>query len=435
METPKRLLNRNYCLFYQGQVVSRLGTQIESIVAILWLTETFREGKLLGLLGLMTGIPSVLFGIVGGTLADRYSRQRIIVICDALSGMAALTLSTMFFFIPQQKDLLAAGVLSVAAFVAVAESFASPAMGAAVPDLVPPGMIARANSMGQFSIQVTGAVGRAFGGILYSALGVFWVVLMNGFSYLYAALSESVIRIPQRIPESSPGWRKRVQDFKKDTRDGFAFMWTRPGLRNLVLGSSMVTFFTAPLMVLFSFYVKDFLKAPDSWFGFILAAYGIGSMAGFVLAGVLMLRGQARSWSTLGCMMLLNAGFGVLAFVREPFAALLLVFAGGMASGYAMVNVITVLQIVTPSEWRGRVFGVLSTVSGSLGPVGAGVGSLIYDATGQNIPGMYLGCAVLMSLIVLWLLLNREVRRYLASEPEPEAKQRFYGEIQQVEAK
>jgi DHA3 family macrolide efflux protein-like MFS transporter len=434
MEKAPRFFNRNYVLFFQGQVVSRLGKQVAAMVANIWLAEATQSASLMGLMSTLAGVTSVALGLVGGTVADRASRRRIIVLCDALSGITGLLLAALFYLFPHENGLWAAGIISAAVIISVATSFSEPAMGAAIPDLVPRNTVARANSLGQFSMQSTMLLGMALGGHLFTMLGVFWTYLLNGFSYLYASISTSVITIPQHIPERQEGWKARLREFQQDTRAGFIYIWKVPGLRRLVLASALVSFFTAPLMLLFVFYVKDFLGASEQWYGYILAAFAVGSMLGYAAAGIFMVRGRVRTWSTLGCMLMVNAGFGLLAFVHEPMAALILVFVGGALSGFAMVNTVTILQLTTPSEARGRIFGVLGTISGSLAPVGAGLGTVFFDAIGQSIPITYLGCAGVMIAIVLWMASSSEVRDFLAFEPGSEEKSINLESTKQAEA-
>ncbi|HHH41758.1 MAG TPA: MFS transporter [Chloroflexi bacterium] len=173
-------------------------------------------------------------------------------------------------------------------------------------------------------------------------------------------------------------------------------------------------------MVLLPFYVEDFLGAQADWYGFLLAGYSVGSLVGYLLAGSLRLSGRARSRWMVTFIVLESAGYGLLGLVRDPKVALTLAFLGGATGGFISVNIMTILQLSTPGEIRGRVFGLLGTISSSLSPLAMGLAGVVADLLGQNIPLIYLACGVIMAALSLTLLVNQHVRDFLAYEPEEE---------------
>jgi MFS family permease len=184
--------------------------------------------------------------------------------------------------------------------------------------------------------------------------------------------------------------------------------------------STFTTFFTVPIIILLPFYVEDFLKAAPDWYGFLLAAYGAGAMIGYVLAGSFQLSGQARAKLMMLAIVLESVGYILLGLVRDPATAVGMAALGGIASGFVGVNITTILQISTPSAIRGRVFGLLSTVAGSLAPLAMGLAGVVADLVDQNIPLIYLACGVMLTVLSLLVLLNPDVRSFLAYEGEEE---------------
>jgi hypothetical protein len=82
----------------------------------------------------------------------------------------------------------------------------------------------------------------------------------------------------------------------------------------------------------------------------------------------------------------------------------------------------TILQITTPSEIRGRVFGLLGTIAAGLMPVGMGLAGVVADMTGNNIPAIFMACGAIVSIVTIIIAMGREFREYLAFEPEDENK-------------
>ena len=117
-----------------------------------------------------------------------------------------------------------------------------------------------------------------------------------------------------------------------------------------------------------------------------------------------------------------SAGYGLLGLVKDPVTAMVLAFLGGATGGFVTVNITTILQITTPGEIRGRVFGLLGTLSISLAPLAMGLAGVIADLVGQNIPLIYVSCGAIMAVLSSVVLVNRHVRDFLAYEAEAERK-------------
>jgi MFS family permease len=301
--------------------------------------------------------------------------------------------------------------------IATAAAFFNPAISASVPDLVPQDRVAGANSLNQMSMQLALFIGQSLGGVLYRVLGAPILFLVNGLSYLFAAASESLVRIPQVIPEKSPHWREQFRDFKLDTLLGLRYVWGGSGLRTLVLVSAFLNFFSVPIIVLLPFFVEDTLDAPADWYGFIVAATGVGALIGYIFAGALRISNRTRGRMLLAFIVIESFGYGLLGFVSTPSTAVVLGLLDGFVSGVVMVNITTLLQVTTPSEMRGRVFGLLGTISGSLTPIAMGLAGVIADLLNRNIPAIYVACGVIMVMLSGLAAFNRNFRQFLASAP------------------
>jgi MFS family permease len=106
----------------------------------------------------------------------------------------------------------------------------------------------------------------------------------------------------------------------------------------------------------------------------------------------------------------------VIALVYIPLVTIGLSVVVGITTGFAVVNVTTLVQITTPAHMRGRIFGLLGTISGSVAPLASGATGIIADLTGQNIPLIYLVCSVVLMLLTVLAALNGDIRAWLASE-------------------
>jgi MFS family permease len=417
-DQPSRLFNRNLLLLWQGQTISHLGIQAYDVALLLWIKHATGSATIIGLMLMTAGLTGALLGPIAGTFADRHSRRKIIVLGDLVLGIAALSMGGLMYAEPGATRLTLAGLFAVAVLSAVVGAFFGPAVSAAIPDLVPKDRLSAANSLFQSSIQLSTFLGQGLGGVLFRLLGAPVLILAEGVCYLFASASESFITIPQSLPDRRGTWRAQLTAFKKDMLEGFRHVFRRPGLRNLVLVSAGLSFFTVPVMILLPFYVEDSLGAKSDWYGFILAGYGAGTLAGYLSAGVFRLSGRPRLVAMLACFFAEGTGYVVLGLTRSAELTVALAMLGGVASGFFVVNLTSILQATTPPEIRGRVFALMATISGSLSPVAMGLTGVVADLLHGNAPLIYVACGVATLFLCVLAATNREFRTYLTFERE-----------------
>jgi len=421
-QRPTRLLNRDFLLLWQGQFVSMLGSQAFSVAMIFWIKRQTDSASLLGLGMMSQWVPAVLLGPFGGAMADRVSRRQILILADVVRGVAAIALAALVLMAPGRSGTILFWLLVLSAIMGVGDAFFRPAISAAIPDLVPDKEVTRANSANRLALDLSTFLGQGAGGVLFRLIGPGVLFLCDGVSYLFAALSESLIRLPPpSLARQAGGWRKAGADFWREVKLGLRYVAGRKGLRYLLFLSPLDSFFMITIVVLLPFYVEDFLHVKPDWYGFLVAAFGAGSFLGSITAGATNVTGRARTWAYLVC----GAGIGVSALalgaVRSPWTAMAWIFAAGAMSGFTVIHVLSLAQLTSPSELRGRVLGLFETLGLSTMPLAAGVAGVVADLLHRNIPLVYYACGVALIALVLIQACKGEVRDFLAYAPPPEA--------------
>jgi predicted MFS family arabinose efflux permease len=387
------------------------------IAMLFWIKHATESPALMGVMTMTTGLAGLLFSPIGGAFADRYSRRFIIIICDLISGLAVFSLSFWMLLRPAAKGETLGWIFAVTIVLSVVKSFFTPAITASIADLVPEKKVESANSMLQASAQISFLLGKGIGGLLFQTLGAPLLLIIDGITYLFSAFNKCYIRIPQPLTEKSGDWRARATYLKQEIFEGLKYIKTNTGLAQLVLIDSLLNFFTAPIVGLFPFYVEDHLKLDPGWYGYLLACYGVGNLAGYLLVGTLRARGKVRAGLIFAFMVLLAALNGMLGFVSKSVTVIVVVMSIGAATGFINVNIMTILQITTPTEIRGRVFGLLQMISACLMPIGVGLAGAVASLLGNNIPLIYVFCGACMALVTLMASALSAIRRYLALEP------------------
>jgi DHA3 family macrolide efflux protein-like MFS transporter len=412
------LFNRDFLLLWQGQAISQLGNQAFVVAMMFWTMEATGSASLMGLLMSLALLPGVLLSPFGGTFADRHSRVRILVICDLASGLAIAALAALFYMGASTATAVT-GLFAAAVFAGIVRSFFQPAIAAALPDLVPAPRLMAANSLNQLSIQVSQLLGQAAGGLLFRAIGAPLLFVLDALSFFYAGACAALIRAappaPRPAPEGGP-----LRAFLRETGAGLRFTWSREGLRNVMLIAALINFFVAPFYVLLPFYVQLYLKAGAAWYGFLLAALSAGSVAGFLLAGALKPGPTARGRLLLAGLVVGPILLGALGFATAEPLALLMTFGGGLAFGVVNIYLITLIQLSTPAELRGRVLGLLTTLATGLLPLGMALAGVLGDLTGKNVPLIF-GASGALSAILTLALATRPACRAFFATPAPSA--------------
>jgi MFS family permease len=417
MNVPTRLTNRNFLLLWQGQVVSQLGNQAFSIAMAFWTLQATGSASLMGLLLASISLPEAIMAPIGGAVADRYSRIRILIVCDVVGGAAMLGQSLAMASGRFQTSTLVSMLFVVALILGVVNAFFLPAMGAAIPDLVPEDKLPAANSLNQFAMQASVLIGQAIGGVMFRLIGAPLLFCIDGLSFLFAAGSESLVRVPPKPPHERLTFGASTRRFVDEIKEGLDYVRRTPGLLAFFVAVSSFNFFVMPVFVLMPIWVQKYLGAGAEWYGFLLAAISCGSIVGFLLTGlVLHPKGNARARFLTILMVVSPVPILATRFVHTPHAALPLAFVLGIAVGLINVNVLTLLQSTTPAELRGRVLGLMGTLSGALVPLGMALGGIAGDLTHKNVPLVFTTCAILTAVVSLVAVGRPAARQFLARD-------------------
>ena len=431
--TAPRLLNRDFLLLWQGQLVSQVGNQAFLVAQMFWLMEATESASLMGLLLMSSSLPGVLLGPLAGTLADRHSRKALIVLADLARGVAVLALAALLYARPEQTGAIVVMLFGVALWSGIFGAVFNPAVTAAIPDLVPAARLQAANSLHQLSRQGATFLGQAVGGVAFRLLGAPLLFLVDGASYVISAVSEAFIRLPglERDRSAMPAGasspegsdtparaprRQALRSYLTDTAEGMRYVWSWTGMRTFVLTATGVNFLFTPVFVLLPFYVTDVLQRRADWYGFLLASMSLGSLVGLAVAGSVRLEGANRARVLTVAFSGAAGLIAVLGVVRRPLVALVVVFAMGMFSAMINIFVLTLLQSSTPPEMRGRVMGLVLTLAGAATPLGMATGGIAADLTGRHVPATYVTLGLLATALVVLSATRVSFREFLAMD-------------------
>jgi MFS family permease len=390
----RALRHRNYRLFISGQLVSLIGTWMQS-VAESWLVYRLTgSAVLLGVVGFANRIPVLLLSTVGGALADRYDRQRIVIAAQ----VASMCLAGLLAFLTLSGLVQVWHLMAIAAALGIVNAFDIPARQSFVVQLVAREDLQNAIALNSSMFNGARVVGPAVAGILVATVGEGWCFFVNAVSYVAVILGLIMIRVS---PSPRP---KPPESAFAHVAEGFRFAWESRPIRALLLLLGLVSLMGSPYAVLMPIISDQSLDAGARGLGILMGASGIGALIGALsLARRTTLRGYGRSigYAAIGL------GTGLVAFstARHLWVAVALLVPVGFAMMTQMAASNTLIQSMVPDSLRGRVMAIYSMMFMGMAPVGALLAGVLADRLGAAAT-VALGGAFCIAggLLMLWRL-------------------------------
>lgn len=354
------LRHRDFRLFYVGQFLSLVGTWMQS-TAQGWLVLELTDSPLkLGVVTAMSSLPTFLFTLYAGAVADHGDKRRIIVWANGVALAAAVTLGSL----TQAGRVTYPMVLVVAFALGTANAFEVPTRQAFFVELVGKDDLPNAIALNSMQFNATRIVGPAIAGWVIGIAGTAACFFANGVSYLFVIASLLGMRLP---PFRAP---KRRGGALENIREGLAYIRSVRPVRALVWLIAAMSVFGFPYVMLMPVFARDVLHVGAKGLGALLAATGTGALlGGLALAamGDRFRRGRVMLFGSLAfCAMLF-----CFAASRSFVLSLALLGAVGFTMILNNANANALLQSVVPDHLRGRVMSVYVFMFVGTAPLGA----------------------------------------------------------------
>ncbi len=345
---------RDFALLWTGQLLSQVGDQCLLIAAITLLTDISASPLAILIPAISVALPQVLFGMLGGVVADRWNRKGVMVASDMMR--AGLVLAVLLVQVTGHLWIL----YLAAAGLALIGSFFYPARNATIPNLVPGDMLLTANGLIQGSYIIALILGPVVAGVAIELWGLKAAIFFDSGTFLVSALAVLLIRIPPpRNGDSSS--RVGGPSMWEDMRDGLSFIRHSTSLRRALYVTAVATLGIGAVVLLAIPHLKTQLEAGGLEYGGAMSMLGVGS----VLGGLVVTR-LSRRFSTNSIIggMLVVAGAAVVAFAYAPNYAVVLVSVMilGLCIVIARGTLDTITQALAPDEIRGRVQAAVNLV-------------------------------------------------------------------------
>jgi MFS family permease len=395
----RALRHRNFQLFFGGQLISLIGTWMQTVAQSWLVYKLTGSGLKLGAVGFASQIPVFLFAPVGGIVADRSNRKHVVIGTQVASMLLAFVLAALTL----THHVQVWHVFVLAALLGVVNAFDIPGRQSFLVDMVGKEDLMNAIALNSSMFNGARVVGPAVAGILVARLGEGWCFFANGVSYIavIAGLLLMNVHAPARVSSQTSPFEHIVE--------GFRFVNQTAPIRTLMLLLGLISATGMPYVVLMPIFADRILHGGGQGLasmigshdlgavrlGILMGAAGVGALLGaLTLAMRSGVKGLGR-WVAICC-----AGFGasliLFAFSKSFWLSVFLLLPAGYFIMLQMASSNTLIQVMVPDALRGRTMAVYSMMFMGIAPLGSLLGGTLSDHLGAPVTVALGGVATLL---------------------------------------
>jgi MFS family permease len=351
---------RNYRLWFWGQMTSLFGTWMQSTAQGFLIYELTHSPAYLGYAAFAMGIPTWLFMMYGGVLADRIERRRLLIVTQTTMMTLALVLSALTFL-----HVVQAWHIIVLAFcLGVANAFYAPARQAFVRELVDREDMTNAIALNSAMFNSATAIGPAVSGVTYALVGPAWCFIINAVSFLAIIIALLLMRIG---PQPKPVQGNSV---RTDLKEGLRYIFSHSMIRILISVVAVTSFFGVSFATLIPAWAVKVLGGDATTNGILQSARGLGALLGALMIaslGRFQFKGRLLTLGGFSFPLLLLT-FGFLHWLP---LSLLMLFCVGVATMLIFNLANALVQTLVEDMLRGRVMSIYSLSFFGMMPLGS----------------------------------------------------------------
>lgn len=386
----------NYRLYFAGQGISLAGTWMQTIAQTWLVLELTHSGTALGLLVAAQFLPILVLGPLGGVVADRFPKRKLLYITQSSAMVLALVLGALVLFHVVQVWM----VFVLAALLGLVTVFDNPARQTFVVEMVGMDRLTNAVTLNGIAINSARIIGPSIAAVLIASVGMVYCFFLNAASYVVVLTCLALMDRRKLHPA------KRTEQMKGQLSEGFKYIWNNPELRSTILMLVIIGTFTYEFQVVLPVLASRTFHGNASTYALFTSAMSVGSVVGGVLVAGKLKAGQRA-------VMRAAAAFGVFMLVSSLapgvwFAAALMVGVGlGSIIFSSLAN--STLQFATSPEMRGRVMSFWAVAFLGTTPIGGPIIGWISDHESPRVGLAVGGLAAIVAALYGWWAMKSPV--------------------------
>lgn len=394
--TLSSLAFRDFRILWFGAFASTIGTWMQKVAQSWLILDLTGSSFYLGLDDFLGQLPILLFTVLGGVIADRYDRRRLLMSSQYVQMTTAFVLAILIW----TSHIGIIHILLLSLVTGLAQAFGGPAYQSLMPTLVPKAHLPNAIALNSIQFNLSRIVGSLLAGAALAAFGAAICFGLNGLSFLIVIAALLSLSVRHIKPERKP--------LLQEMRGGFSYVKREPALIALTVVAFVTTFLGLPLMTFLPVFAREVFQGEIGLYSRMMAFSGAGSVVGaLIVAWMGRFRHMGRT------LLIVQVVFGLLvaafAMSRTLWLSELLLFCAGVAAMLVTALTTSLVQLIVPDHLRGRVVSIYMVAFRGGMPLGSLASG--FASNFVSVPVVLAINGGLVSLAGIYFLLrNRQVR-------------------------
>jgi MFS family permease len=365
------LTHRNFRLIWLAALGSTIGTWMQKYAQSVLVYDLTQSKFYLGMDDFLSQLPILLFMLIGGVIADRHDRRRLLTGSQYVQAFSAFMLALLVW----TGRISVWHILALSFISGCGQAFGGPAYQSMIPSLVPRRDLPNAIALNSTQFNLSRVLGPGAGAAILATIGTAWCFAVNGLSFFFVVLALSALHLPTHVPSTD---RRALGT---ELKSGLHYVRDERLMLTLTVLVAISTFLAMPILTLlpaFAFEVLSGAGSPETRLSMLMASQGLGAILGALIVGTV---DSARHMGRLLLAVQIGLGLLIAGFALSTWLVLsmALLFLGGILFMALFSISFSLVQLTVPDALRGRVVSIYMVALRGGGPLGGLVAGALAD--------------------------------------------------------
>ncbi|ACK87378.1 MULTISPECIES: MFS transporter [Bacillus] len=388
--------NKIFSYFFLASCISLIGNSMVTLVLPLWVMKLTNSPLLVSGVNVAIATAAILFAPVTGTLADRMSRRKLMIIADVMRCIVMILIAVIAFY----NKMLYIPLLILLIIRSIGSALFTPASNAALVTYVEEKHVQQAITLRQISIQIISLAIPLMASFLISLFNFHGVFVLDAITFFISFLILMNIKFPRELKI------EKKKPFYEDFKEGFSIFNSNQSLKTLLMSAAVINLLGAACMLSLQVIVVREMDLSTRWYSIVFAASPIGILIGaFITKKIRTYKTITTAFIFTAIMGIFNAAMGTTV---NPVLFSVYYFLSGIAFGVSNVYFGVLYRKLVPNEVQGRFFGFLSSLLLVSTPVGIALTGYFLESISASIVFIIIGIITFLVSVISFVMINKK---------------------------
>ncbi|PFO65828.1 MFS transporter [Bacillus cereus] len=386
--------NKVFSYFFLASCISLIGNSMVTLVLPLWVMKLTNSPLLVSGVNIAIATATILFAPITGTLADRMSRRKLMIVADVIRCIVMILIAVIAFY----NNMLYIPLLLLLILRSIGSALFTPASNAALVTYVEEKHVQQAITLRQVSIQIISIAIPLMASFLIGIFSFHGVFVLDALTFFISFLILMKIKFPREL-------KVEKKPFYEDFKEGFSIISNNKSLKILLMSAAVINLLGAACMLSLQVIVVREMDLSTQWYSIIFAASPIGILIGaFITKKIRAYKTITTAFIFTAIMGIFNAAMGT---TLNPILFSVYYFLSGIAFGVSNVYFGVLYRKLIPNEVQGRFFGFLNSLLLVSTPIGIAITGYSLESISASIIFIIIGIITFLVSVISFLIMNK----------------------------